>query len=503
MIRFRTQISSRLHRFSIRKKNINCVIPAQELALQKPSHYITPARVLTATALSWPRQNHFLLTLTVLFMEINVDIQPDCTATLKASIPAETTVARRNAIVDSYAGKAKLPGFRPGKTPKSIIEKRFKKEIEEELLDTLFEMACSSALEENPKLKVLNFGKPEQTLDAQGNYSATSTMTVVPEFELPEYKGIEVKVPSSEVTETEIEKSLNTLAEQIAEFTTVDRAAQKEDVAIIDFKTTLDNKPVAEAIGKPVGFLEGREGQWMKVEDDQFLPGFASALEGLKANESKDITVTIPSTFPITELRDKVLVFHTTVKEVREKQLPTIDDAFAEKVLPGKKLEELKATLKEDLAHRKAMQIDEAKADQITEKLADMLDFNLPEAVVEREVYGILQQKLQQAMYSGNAPADMDKFVEEAREEAKTEAKRNLKVFFMLQEVAQVEKISVTEMELYNEVARQARQQKKNLKTYIRELQREGRVHGIRMSLLTAKVLDFLTKEAKVTVDEQ
>lgn len=203
------------------------------------------------------------------------------------------------------------------------------------------------------------------------------------------------------------------------------------------------------------------------------------------------------------ELRGKELVFHTTVKEVREKQLPAMDDAFAEKVLPGKNLEELKTALKENLAQRKTMQIDEAKADQITEKLADMLDFNLPEAVVEREVYGILQQKMQQAMYSGNAPADMDKFVEEAREEARKEAKRNLKVFFMLQEVAQVEKIAVTEMELYNEVARQARQQKKNLKSYIRELQREGRVHGIRMSLLTAKVLDFLTKEAKVTVDEQ
>ena len=251
-------------------------------------------------------------------------------------------------------------------------------------------------------------------------------MTVVPEFELPEYKGIEVKVPSSEVTEADVEEALNSLAEQIAEFTPVDRAAKKDDVAIIDFKTTLDGKPVAEAVGKPVGFLEGRDGQWMKVEDDQFLPGFASALEGLNAGDSKDITVTIPDTFPITELRGKELVFHATVKEVREKQLPAMDDAFAEKVLPGKNLEELKTALKENLAQRKAMQIDEAKADQITEKLADMLDFNLPEAVVEREVYGILQQKMQQAMYSGNAPADMDKFVEEAREEAKQEAKLSL-----------------------------------------------------------------------------
>lgn len=230
--------------------------------------------------------------------------------------------------MDSYAGKAKLPGFRPGKTPKSIIEKRFKKEIEEELLDTLFETACSTALEQNPKLKVLNFGKPEQSIDEQGNYTATSTMTVVPEFELPEYKGIEVKVPSSEVTEADVEESLNSLAEQIAEFVPVDRAAKMDDVAIIDFKTTLEDKPVAEAVGKPVGFLEGRENQWMKVEDDQFLPGFASALEGLKAGNSKDITVVIPDTFPIAELRGKDLVFHTTVKEVREKELPAIDDEF-------------------------------------------------------------------------------------------------------------------------------------------------------------------------------
>ena len=93
--------------------------------------------------------------------------------------------------------------------------------------------------------------------------------------------------------------------------------------------------------------------------------------------------------------------------------------------------------------------------------------------------------------------------MEDARDEARIEARRYLKVFFMPQEVAQVEKISVTEMELYNEVARQARQQKKALTAYIREVPREGRVHGIRMSLLTAKVLDFLTKEAKVTVDEQ
>lgn len=449
------------------------------------------------------KQNHFHSNTDRIFMEINVDIQPDCTATLTASIPADTTSARRTSIVNAYAGKAKLPGFRPGKTPKSMIEKRFKKEIEEELLDALFDAACSAALEQNPKLKVLNFGKPEQSLDDKGIYTVTCPMTVVPEFELPEYKGIEVTVPSSEVTEKDIDEAINALAEQTAEFTPVTRAAKMDDVAVIDFNTTMEGKPVAEAVGKTVGFLEGRENQWMKVEDDQFLPGLATSLEGMQAGDTKDITVSLADTFPLEELRGKDLVFHTTLKEVREKTPPVIDEAFAEKVLPGKTLEELKELVKDNLAQRKTLQIDESKADQITEKLADLLDFNLPESVIEREVYGILQQKLQQVMRGGNTPEDMDKFLEEAREEARNEARRNLKVFFMLQEVAQAENISVTEMELYNEVARQADQQKKNIKSYIRELQREGRVHGIRMSLLTAKVLDFLTKEAKVTIDEQ
>ncbi len=437
-------------------------------------------------------------------MEINVDIQPDCTATLKATIPADTAMARRDSIVSSYAAQAKLPGFRPGKTPKSFIEKRYKDEIYKELLASLFDSACSGALEQNPKLKVLNFGTPDHGITDENEYHLTTTLTIVPDFDLPEYKGIEVTVPSTEVTDKDVEDALNNLAEQVAEYTPVEREAKIDDIAIIDFKSTMEGKPVAEAVGKPVGFLEGREDYWMKVEeDDRYLPGFSSGLAGMKAGESKDITVTIPENFPFPELNGKEVTFHTTVKEVREKQLPEINDELADKVFPGKSLEELKEAIKENLAHQKTMQADEANADQITEKQADLLNFNLAEALIEQEVGGILQRKMQQAMYGGQPPADMGKFIEEAREEAREEAKRNLKVFFMLQEVASVENLSISDQELFVEISRQAQQRKKPLKAYIRELQSQNAVHGIRMSLLTAKVLDFLTKEAKVTVAEQ
>lgn len=435
-------------------------------------------------------------------MDISVDIQPDCTATLKATIGADVTTQRRNAIVDSYAAQAKIPGFRPGKTPKSIIAKRYKEQIESELLGELFDSVCREALEQNDKLKVLNFGTPDHSFDEAGAYTVSSTMTIVPEFELPEYKGIEVTAPSEEVTDADMEQALTQLAEQTAEFEPVEREAQMDDVCVIDFKSTLDGQPLAEALGKPAGFMEGREGQWMKVEEDSFLPGFASSLAGMKAGESKDITVEIPESFPVEDLRNKTLVMATTVVEVREKKLPAIDDEFAKRMMGGT-LDELKEAMKARLASQKKMAANEAKADQITEKLADMLDFNLPEVIVERELHGVLQQKLQEAMYSGNVPADMDKFVEEAREDARKSAVRNLKVFFMLQEIAQKENIAVSDEELYYEVAAQAKRQKKNLKSYIRELHRDGRMHGIRLSLLTAKVLDFLTGEAKVTISEQ
>ena len=436
-------------------------------------------------------------------MEINVDIQPDCTAALKVTIPAADTAKSRQGIVASYASRAKIPGFRPGKTPVSIIEKRFKKEIEEELFAALFDQACSTTLEQNPTLKVLNFGQPEQSIDENGNYTASTSLTIVPTFELPEYKGIEVSVPSSEITDEDVEKALTQLAEQIAEYDVVDREAAMGDAAVIDFKGMLDGKPIAEALETEIGFLEGREGQWMQVEEDQFLPGFASALAGMKADETKEITVEIPAEFPIAEVQGKTVTFVTTLKEVREKKVPALDEDFAAKVLPGKTLEEIKELMKQNLGQRKTQEIEEMKADQITEKLADLLSFELPEAVVSQEIYSILQRKLQQAMYNGQRPEDMDKFIEEAREESREEAKRNLKVFFMLQEVAQKEGISVNDQELFQEISRQANQAKKNIKSFIRELQRDGRVHGIRVSILTAKVLDFLTKEAKVTVEEK
>ncbi|MEG0142691.1 MAG: trigger factor [Akkermansia sp.] len=433
-------------------------------------------------------------------MDITVEIKPDCTASLTAVVPAIDATACRAILVARYASRASIPGFRQGKAPLALVEKRYAKEIGEELSDALFEDVSTEALKQNPNLKVLDFGESNETWGEDGSYHVSSSLIIVPDFQLPEYKGIEITVASDEVSDEEFDEALNDLAKRLAEFKETDRAANDGDMVIIDFTTTLDGKPVAEAVGKPVGFLEGRQDQWMKVEEDGFIPGFGEGLKGLKAGDTKDIEVTLNEQFPVTDLAGKTIVFKTIAKEVREQIIPEFNEALAERIMPGKTIDEIKTRIRENLGNMKKAEIDNDKADQITEKLADAIDFPLPDSLVEREAVGITQQKIQQIINSGSVPADLEAKLDSLQEENEKEAARNLRVFFILQEIGRAEQIAISDQELFAEIYRLAEKAKKNVKTYARELQKEGRIQGIRISLLTAKVLDFLVKEAKITV---
>lgn len=435
-------------------------------------------------------------------MEISINKTGDCQATLTATATAEEVTSIKNDIITGYAKNARIPGFRPGKAPKSVIAKRYGSEIAEELDYRLKSDAQEKALSQNPELKVLDFGTPAGEMQEDGSYTLTSELTIVPEFELPEYMGIEVTVPSTEVTDADVEETMQKYAESSARHEVVERAAALGDIAVVDFKTTVEGKPTAEFCGKPVGFMEGREGHWMSVEEDNFMPGLNENLVGLSAGDSKDITVTMKEDFPISELQGKDVTFAITVKEVREKVVPEISvDLFAG-ALPGKTLDEIKDMVRENLKQSKERANDESKADQISEKIADQLTFSLPADLVEKENENTVQRKVYAAIQSGNY--DVAKDMDKLREEAKAETERNLRVYFALQEIAAKEHIDATSDEVLNAVANMAQQAgEKNLRAYVRKMYRENRMTGVRLSIITSKVLDLLARNAKVTVSDE
>ncbi|MBR4107891.1 MAG: trigger factor [Akkermansia sp.] len=432
-------------------------------------------------------------------MDITIEKLSDCQATLTAIASADEVKAIKDQAVTAYSRSANIPGFRPGKAPKSVIAKRYAAAIAEELDGRMRADAQEKALDENPDLKVLDFGNAQSGEQEDGSYKITTTMTIVPAFELPEYMGIEVTIPSDEVSDEEVEDALNKFAAASAEHVVVERAAAMGDVAVIDFKTTVEGKPCAEFCGKPVGFMEGREGHWQALEEDTFMPGLAEGLVGLSAGESKDIPVTMKEDFPISDLAGKEVTFSCTVKEVREKKLPEINEELFAAHLPGKSMEEIRGVVRENLKASKVRANDEAKADQISEKLADQLSFALPAELVERENENTVQRKVYAAIQAGNFEAAKD--MDALKEECKAETERNLRVYFALQEIARKENIDASEMEMLEALNSMAKQSgEKNIKNFIRKMYRENRMTGIRLSVVTSKVLDLLARNAKVTV---
>ncbi|MGC4015304.1 MAG: trigger factor [Luteolibacter sp.] len=432
-------------------------------------------------------------------MNIVVEKQPKCVATLRVEIPAEQVSGERERIVAGYASQAKLPGFRPGKAPRKVVEKRFEKEISEELRDRLMQEGCDEALRKE-SLKVLDFGVPESTeFTPDGGFSFSTRILLAPEITLPEYKGIAVKVPAAAVPDEEINKQLEGLRERFADFKDLEgRAIQTGDFAVIDYTSTTEGKPLEEFLGKSAGYLGGREGFWVRVNDESFLPGFAAQLVGLNAGDSKDVTVTIPDDFPLSDLRGKEVTFAVTVKELKEASLPELDDELAAKLAPGKTMDEIKTIIRDNMERERRRQIDDMKVNQIVEHFNTQVEFDVPDELLAHETQNQADAMVRQGIQSGLSEDDVAAQQTEIFENAGKQAKSNIKTNFILQEIARAENISVNDQELVNHLVMIANSRKQAPKKFIRDLQRSGRLPGIRNSMLVGKAIDFVVEHATV-----
>ena len=433
-------------------------------------------------------------------MNIVVEKQPKCIATLNVEVPAADVAAKREEIASTYASQARIPGFRPGKAPKAVIQKRFGKQISEELTEALFGEACDQALEKE-SLKVLDFGFPDNLNERpDGSIAFETKLILAPEFTLPEYKGIEVKAPSEAVTDEELSAQLESLRERLAEFDDISgRALQNDDIAVVDFTTTVDGQPLTEVIGEKGQYLAKRENHWLPVKEGSFLPGYAEQLVGMNEGDKKDVSITLDDEFPFEELRGKEITLHTTLQGIKAPKLPELDDAFAEKLVPGKTLDEIKEMIRENMGREKSKQIGEFKVNQIVEHLNKAVSFELPDEIVQRETQNQANQLVEEGSRKGASDEDMLSQQEQIFSVATQRAVTNLRTNFILQEIATAEKITVSDTDLLTHVAKIAESRKEPIKKVIKDLQKKRQIQSIRNSMLIGQTIDFLLEQAKVT----
>jgi trigger factor len=432
-------------------------------------------------------------------MNIVVEKQPKCVATLRVEIPAETVNARRDKIVKGFTSQARVPGFRPGKAPRAVVEKRFEKEITEDLYGKLINDAYDEAMKQET-LNVLDFGVAENLqTNPDGTVSFISKLTLAPEVKLPDYKGVSVTVPPLAVPDEEIQAQLTALQERFADFNAIEgRPAAMGDFAIIDYSSTVEGKPTEEFLGKPAGYLSGREDFWVRLDEKAFLPGFAAQLVGVSAGDSREITITLPADFPVEGVREKDMVFQVTVKELKEAVLPALDDEMAARLAPGKTMDEIKDIIRQNMEGERRRKIDDMKVNQIVNHFNAQVDFELPDELVTQETQNQADAMVKRGVQSGMSEGEIESQQEEIFASAGTQAVANLRTNFILQEIARVENITVSDNELVNHLAQIAASRKIAPKKFIKDMQRQGRLSSIRSSMTIGKTIDFLVEQANV-----
>lgn len=434
-------------------------------------------------------------------MNITLERQSNCAAKLKVEVPADSVTNERKKIIQAFSNQARIKGYRPGKVPRTVIEKRYGTEITAEVESRLVQQALTQAAKDE-ELRILEAKPPEDAeFHPDGVMTFSTSLTLAPEFELPEYKGIELQIPDRVITDDDVNVELNNLRNRFADYNDItDRNVQSGDFVIIDYSSELDGKPLEEAIGQSVGYLAGSEGYWLKMDDDSLLPGFPQNLEGAATGEERSFAVEVPEEFAVEELRGLELQFTVTVKELKEQVLPELTDELAGQLLPDSDLNGLIETIRGNLEQQLNQQIEEFKINQLLEKLNQSVQFELPPEMVTAETQGQADDMVERGLGQGMSEDEIESRQEEIFAAANQRAQMSLRTDFLLQRISEEENVEVSQDELLNRVAAMANQAKKPIKSYAKELQQSGQLRSVQHNMLLSKTIDFLLEHAKVEV---
>jgi len=436
-------------------------------------------------------------------MKISVERLPECKARLSAEIPAETVQNARKEIVKAYTQQAKVPGFRPGKIPASVIEKRYAAPIEDELKDRLARSAYQEARTQED-LAILGIAQVErEQFEGDGSYLLAVEVVTEPEVEIADYKEIPVEVQKMDITDDMIDGYIDNMRKQQAVPTDVDRAAGPGDLVIVSYTGTLDGESLEDKLEEQAGPLAKGEGHWVDVPEEggesrEFIPGLSEQVIGMSAGDSKTFDSTYAEDFPVEAVAGKTVSYEVSVTQVKERELPEINDDFA-KAIGAESLDALKENVRGQFQQQQEQVRTQMIDNQILSHLNDEMTFDLPEHIVFNETQRQVNQMVSRGYEQGMSENDIEQNQEDLLKNAETQAKNNVKTMFILDEIAEKEGINVSEEEMSQRVMMMAMQQQRPPKKVARELRDRNAYGEVRQDILISKTIQFLRDSAVVT----
>jgi trigger factor len=437
-------------------------------------------------------------------MKVEVEKEPGSVSKLQIELPADEVTKEWDAIANSFARFAKIPGYRPGKAPRAVIDKRFRKEIHDELTKKLVSKSYHKAVEQE-QLRVASLTNIEDIQFGEDkSMRFRATVVTAPEFELPDCKNIPVQLPATKVSQTEVDAALERLRDQSADFVDVpERGLQMGDFAVIDFEGSVDDKPISEFAPQASKNLQGGKKFWLHLAPENFLPKFCEQLIGLKPGETRLVIVNFPDDFPVKEVAGKKADYAVTLREIKEKVLPAIDDALAAKLVPSKTLTDLRQMIERDLEHAKEHDAERAKEAQIVKYLHEQIQFELPPALLQNETRRALGELVQRNRERGVTDDMLKEKEKELIDAAAGMAAHRLKTNFILHRIAEREKIQVTKEDLDLRIRQEAARYDIPPEKMRKELQQRNALDDVAEQLLLGKTLDFLKANVSIELTKE
>ncbi len=401
-------------------------------------------------------------------------------------------------VLGNFTRQASIPGFRPGKAPAAMIAKRYGKEVNDEFKNKVIGKAYRDGLEQS-KLEVLSLVEVEEgTIESGLSAAIKLTVDVRPEFQLPDYSGLETEVQPVDPTDAEIDGAIEGLRSERADFKVADRAAAKGDYVRFGYTGTLEGKPLTDVVGDKAIYASAPQ-TWEEVEgaNEGLLPGVSKQLDGVKAGDKKTIDVTFPADFAaVPALGGKTVQYAIEVQEVRERVLPPMDEAFF-KANQVDDLDGLKNQIRTRLKMRKEQENRAAQRRQVTDALVAKASFPVPDSLIASERDGVLRQFIEENMRRGVPQEQFEQNKKQLYDSASQAAVSRVKVQLILAKIAEAEKLKVDEKDFSNWIMRESMRSGQRPEKLAKDLGKDrDQIRAVQQQILFDKALDFLVSKA-------
>ena len=411
---------------------------------------------------------------------------------LEIAISPDELQKAQNAAFGKLVRNVKMAGFRPGKVPRKIFEAQYGVGvITERAMEDLVPEKYAEAVEEH-KLEPIARPQMELLPEEEGApLRFKAVVTVRPQFELKTYTGLEITEQPTEAGDEELDTAIETLRRDAATLVPVDRAIELGDTATLDYEGKIDGVPFdgGTATGEPTEILESR-----------FIPGFASGIVGMKAGETKDVTAHFPDDYSNKDLAGKDALFTIAVHEVKEPEMPVLDDEFAKRVARLDTVDALKVDLRRRLSERVKENARRAQSQQILDQLIATHEVPLPAVLVERETQGLIDESKQYVARFGTTweqyLEQTGKTEDDVRAEYTTEAEKRVKTTLVVEAIAKAENVQATQGDIEAELAALSAQYQQPPQKIIEMMGQN--VGALVDGVVRTKTIDLLIERAKV-----